>query len=234
MLIPSLSILFLVSQSFCDQQFHKYHPYHQKHLQHQNQIHKHTHRSSKAVPSYPRNSLVRSSSPHYVPVRKDFRVSHQSQNRNQRQLHQKYQRQPILIKPGQFQQQYRPRTDIRHHKNIFPSHNYRGTRKLEQTPLKTASHNHVTSATKKKIIEHKHHLKAKNDNLAVESVENRVKVAFPSQTAHGYQVKPQAGIKSSHNRVKPVAEVPVKRAYNSPAPAQPKFIIQQAGKIGKK
>ena len=226
MLLPSVSILLLVSQSLCDTQFHRYHPYHQKHLQHHNQIQ--SHRSSKAGPSYPRKDLVRSSSPHYVPARKEFRVSHQ--NRNHRLLNQKYQRKPILIKPGQYQQQYRPRSDIRHNKNIFPSHNYRTTRKLEQSPLKTA--NHVSSGTKTKFKEHKHHLKSKNDNLAVESVENRVKVVFPSQAAHGYHVKPQAGIKSSNNRgVKPVAEVPVNRAYNSPA--QPKFIIQQAGKIGK-
>ena len=147
-----------------------------------------------------------------------------------------------LIKPTQhhhqgFQAQHR--NDRRSNIQQVPGFNYRATRKIKQTPLKT-SKNHIIKKEKEIVKKYpseqkdKKRLVAKNDNLAIESyaLETKVKVPLPKLTTVGSKTPPQA-VKSikTQTRVKPVvAKVPVKRNYNSAqAQPSPQFIIKQAG-----
>ena len=259
MLLTSLSTFLLLAGSAQNvdsitKEFHQYFPYHQ-HLRtpyFQNGQSHNTQRISRNYPrghTYHKNKAVPShiSSPIYTnqpQVRKQLRLL-PTQTRHQKQLsyneaHRGYQRKPILIQPNHKHHGHPQNTRNERRPSHVPPFNYRSTRKIEQTPLKLSKNFLSKKQPPIKTYFNKKETRkvaSKNDNLAVESyaVETKVKVPQTSQfKTVGHKLKPQF-TKSYQKTVKPVvAEVPVKRNYNSaPAPAAPKFIIQQAGKIRK-
>ena len=233
------------------QQYHQYFPYHQHlnspYLQTQPTRNSRSHHSSstyKQQISTRKDFLSHPSSPTHAvqpAVSKQLRLP-QNHNRHHKQLsntkvHHNYQRKPILIKPTQHHQGFlHNRNDRRSNIQQVPAFNYRATRKIKQTPLKTGK-NHIIKKQKeivKKYPSEQKTFQSKNDNLAIESfaLETKVKVPTAKLTTVGYKPQPQA-VKSSktQTRVKPVvAKVPVQRNYNSVQnQPSPKFIIKQAG-----
>ena len=205
MLLSTVSFLLLIHHSINDhprsQHHQQYSPYHHKHLN-QHAFRNPRHYSSRYQSSHHQNRRIQQQPTYNLD---------------------KYQRTPILIRPGHHTLRSRPAPSSHSH------HYNRATRKIQQTPLKTGTLKSGLVSSKSKIS----HKKLRKDNLAQESFpkETRVKVAQSksSERATGYHVSPQESVKIINNRVKPV--VPVHRSYNS-APA-PRFIIQQAGEIVK-
>ena len=253
MLLTTLLLVGWISDLLGDhpqQQYHQYFPYRQ-HLTSpylQQSRNSRSHHSSYQQPSVKRKDfLSHPSSPTYAQqkstVSKQLRLP-QNPNRHHKQLssskvHHNYQRKPILIKPTHHHQgfQVQHRNDRRSNFQQVPGFNYRATRKIKQTPLKT-SKNHIIKKDKEIVKKYPSEQKdqkkfiAKKDNLAIESFALETKVKVPKLTTVGSKTPPQA-VKSSktQTRVKPVvAKVPVKRNYNSAqAQPSPKFIIKQAG-----
>ena len=144
-----------------------------------------------------------------------------------------YRRKPIFIQPSH-EVPYDARNDRR--LNQVPAFNYRGTRKIEQTPLKTNKNNfysnRVFAIDKQNSILKTKEKKSRIDNVPIESavVSTKVKVPPPSEPkTSGHKAKPQT-IKRAQKTGKPVVKVADERNYNSGPPA-PQFIIKQAGKM---
>ena len=140
-----------------------------------------------------------------------------------------YRRKPIFIQPSH-EVPYDARNDRRH--NQVPAFNYRGTRKIKQTPLKTNKNTFYSSNKgKDKVNSFLKNQKSQIDNVAIEStvVNQKVKVPPSEPKTSGHKAKPQT-IKRAQKTGKPVVKVADERNYNSGPPA-PRFIIKQAGKI---
>jgi len=120
-----------------------------------------------------------------------------------------YYRKPILIQPSNYLKPY----------SVPASRNYRQHRKISPSS-QVFKHNYNFAKEKSRVETQKNKLSS-----ATSILETKVKTSqLPTS---GHNAKPQV-VKSSQNREPVVTKFPVKRKYNS-APAQPKFIIQQAG-----
>jgi len=238
MLLTGLTVLMWAGNALNDspqlRQFHQYFPSHQHRYQHfrKNQIGK-SHHSAFSTNDRRRHQNVHSShlSNQYSNPRQYSQESYRQQRRLPNSYIGSYQRKPILIQPGH-EVPHDARNDRRHRQ--VPAFNYRGTRKIEQTPLKISKNNYYSKngSLKDKQNSFLQTMTKKSgiDNMSSESnvVSTKVKVPPPSEPkTSGHKPKPQT-IKSAQKTGKPVAKVPVERNYNS-APAAPKFIIKQAG-----
>ena len=141
-----------------------------------------------------------------------------------------YRRKPIFIQPSH-EVPYDARNDRRH--NQVPAFNYRGTRKINQTPLKTNKNTFYSNKGKDKVNSFLKNQEKKSqiDNVPIESAVVNLKVKVPPSEpkTSGHKAKPQT-IKRAQKTGKLVVKVADERNYNSGPPA-PRFIIKQAGKI---
>ena len=235
MLLTGLTVLMCAGSALNDSpEFHQYYP-----------SHHHSHQNPR---KHPVNRIYhRGHSPSEKRRQRNVRYSHQSSQfpklrhypqqsfRQQRRFPNpsigSYGRKPIFIQPSH-EVPYDARNDRRH--NQVPAFNYRGTRKIEQTPLKTNKNSFYRNKGKDKL---KSFLKKKEkksrvvDNVPIESavVSQKVKVPPSEPKTSGHKAKPQT-IKRAQKTGKPVVKVADERNYNSSPPA-PRFIIEQAGKI---
>jgi len=120
-----------------------------------------------------------------------------------------YYRKPILIQPNNYLKPY----------STPVSRNYRQHRKISPSS-QVNKHKHAFAKEKSKV-------ETRKDNFSSATSRLETQVKTSQLPPSGHNAKPQV-IRSSQNREPVVAKFPVKRKYNS-APAQPKFIIQQAG-----
>ena len=237
MLLTGLTVLIWAGSALNDpqsRQFHQYFPSY--HHSYQNLRKSHISRSYHR--GYPvsdrrsqRNVHFSHQSSQFLKSRRHPHQSYRHQRRFPNPNIGSYRRKPIFIQPSH-EVPLDARNDRRH--NQVPAFNYRGTRKIEQTPLKTNKNsfysNKATDKVKSFII--KKEKKSRIDNVPIESavVSTKVKVPPPSEPkTSGHKVKPQT-IKRAQKTGKPVVKVADERNYNSGPPA-PQFIIKQAGKM---
>ena len=236
MLLTGLTVLMWAGRALNDSpqssQFHQYYP-----------SHHHSHQNPRR---HPVSSYYRGHSPSDRRSQRNVHYSHQSSQfpkprhypqqsfRQQRRFPNpsigSYGRKPIFIQPSH-EVPYDARNDRRH--NQVPAFNYRGTRKIEQTPLKTNKNSFYRNKGKDKLksFSKKKEKKSRIDNVPIESavVSQKVKVPPSEPKTSGHKAKPQT-IKRAQKTGKPVVKVADERNYNSGPPA-PQYIIKQAGKM---
>lgn len=238
MLLTGLTVLIWAGSALNapqSNQFHQYFPSHQHSYQNlrRDHISRSYHRSqSPSDRRSQRNVHFSPQSSQHLNSRHHPHQSYRQQRRFPNPNIGSYKRKPIFIQPSH-EVPLDARNDRR--RNQVPAFNYRGTRKIEQTALKTNKNSFYSNKGTDKVKSYliKKQKKPRIDNVPIESavVSTKVKVPPPSEPkTSGHKAKPQT-IKRAQKTGKPVVKVADERNYNSaPAPA-PRFIIKQAGKM---
>ena len=240
MLLTGLTVLIWAGSALNapqSNQFHQYFPSHQHSYQNlrKNHINRSYHRGqSPSDRRSQRNVHFSPQSSQHLNTRHHPHQSYRQQRRFPSPNIGSYKRKPIFIQPSH-EVPLDARNDRRH--NQVPVFNYRGTRKIEQTALKTNKNSFYSNKGPNKVKSFliKKQKKPRIDNVPIESavVSAKVKVPPPSEPkTSGHKAKPQT-IKRAQKTGKPVVKVADERNYNS-APPAPRFIIKQAGNMKKR